>query len=238
LCLVMSPGALGRCDPPHVLLFGLGASMLLMIQLARVSGRAFATYAIAYAAVFVLFFEGVNLLVFYQISPKSVFTRHPLANLAQRFRSGSGTHHPDMTTLSALDRYPRLGLPFASFGDPAVEKYVVTRGKLDPEYYVAIVGIYSAAALERKLRDVGGMQYLLVPDTLLSSTSPPDPCASELAKLRQWFLYPAKLPCRAQPLDPLTTVQSFVADHYVAVEQVGSWSILRRLSKASTTSLD
>ena len=37
LCIVMAPGALGRCDPPHVLFYGMGASMLLMVRLANIS---------------------------------------------------------------------------------------------------------------------------------------------------------------------------------------------------------
>ena len=230
LCIVMAPGALGRCDPPHVLLYGMGVSMLLMIHLANISRRAFAAYAIAYGLVFIFLINVVNLLVFYGVGPKTVISRHPLRNLAQRFRYASGTSHADAKTLSALDRYPRLGLPFASFGDAAVEKYVVTSGKLDPEYYVAIVGVYSPAALERKLRDVGRAEYLLIPNFLRDDGSPPNPCGGYLKGLRQWFLYPVSLPCRADPLDPLASVKSFIADHYMPVEQVGSWWVLRRIS--------
>ena len=232
LCIVMAPGALGRCDPPHVLLYGMGVSMLLMIRLANISWRAFAAYAIAYGLVFIFLINVVNLLVFYGVGPKTVISRHPLRNLAQRFRYASGTGHPDATTLSALDRYPRLGLPFASFGDAAVEKYVVTSGKLDPEYYVAIVGVYSPAALERKLRDVGRAEYFLVPNFLRDNGSPPNPCGAYLKGLRQWFLYPAKLPCRADPLDPFAALKSFIADHYTPVERVGSWWVLRRISSS------
>ena len=176
LCIVMAPGALGRCDPPHVLLYGMGVSILLMIRLANISRRAFAAYAIAYGLVFIFLIDVVNLLVFYGVGPKTVISRHPLRNLAQRFRYASGTSHADAKTLSALDRYPRLGLPFASFGDAAVEKYVVTHGNLDPEYYVAIVGVYSPTALERKLRDVGRAEYLLIPNFLRDDGSPPNPC--------------------------------------------------------------
>jgi hypothetical protein len=234
LCLVMAPGALGRCDPPHVLLFGMGASMLLMTRLANISRRAFVVYATAYAAIFIVFIEVVNLLVFYGISPKTVLSRHPLANVAQRFRNASDTSHPDMATLSALDRYPRLGLPFASFGDPAVERYVITSGKLEPEYYVATVGVYSPAALERKLRDVGKAEYLLLPFDINSESKPStNPCAGYLKSLRQWFLFPAKLPCRANPLEPGGSVRSFIAANYTPVEQVGSWWVLRRINRAS-----
>ncbi len=239
LCVVMMPGALGRCDPPHVLFYGMGASMLLMIRLANISGRAFALYMMAYASVFIVLMQLVNLLVFYGISPRTLLSRHAVANVGQKLRSGSGTVHPDMATLSALDRYPRLGLPFASLGDPAVETYVLSRGQVEPEYYVSIVGVWSAAALERKLRDVGKAEYLLVPRGFRSFATfaplpPPNPCAGYLKSLREWFLYPAKLPCRAEPLDPLSSVKSFIVDHYVPVEHVGSWLVLRRIGSAST----
>jgi hypothetical protein len=232
LCIVIAPGALGRCDPPHVLLYGLGASMLLMIRLANVSRRQFMTYAVAYAAVFIVFFEMVNLLVFYGVSPKVLLSPHPLATVMTRLKAASATSHPDVTTLSALDRYPRLGLPFASYGDSVVEKYVITSGKLKPEYYVSIVGVYTRAALQRKLHDVEKMEYLLVPRRL-TRRGIRNPCAGYLKSLRQWFLYPANLPCRADPLDPEMALRAFIADHYRPVEQIGSWEVLRKVPTAS-----
>jgi hypothetical protein len=233
LCVIMAAGALGRCDPPHVLLYGMGASMLLMIRLANTFPRGFSAYAVGYAAVFILFIEIANLIVFYGISPQVVISPHPLNNVVQRLQGGSGTEHPDAATLSVLDRYPRIGLPFASVGDPAVERYVITGGKLDPEYFVFIVGVYNAAALERKLRDVGKMEYILVPNHL-PDWGGPDPCVGYLKGIRQWFLYPAKLPCRAAPLNPMMALKALIADNYAPVEQIGSWMVLRRVSGAST----
>jgi hypothetical protein len=239
LCVVMAPGALGRCDPPHVLFFGMGASMLLMIRLANISRRLFAAYAIAYAGVFIVLMQVVNLQVFYGISPPTLLSRHAGTNVGQKLRSASGTEHPDMATLSALDRYPRLGLPFASFGDPAVERYVLSRHQLQPDYYVSIVGVYDAAALERKLREVGKADYLLVPRRFGSRPgSSRDPCAGFLKRLQEWFLYPANLPCRADPLDAMTALRSFISDHYVPDRQVGSWLVMRRISSASTMRSD
>jgi hypothetical protein len=58
------------------------------------------------------------------------------------------------TFAARANYYPRLGLPFATCGDPSVETYVLSRGQLQPEYYISIVGVYTAAALEQKLRDV------------------------------------------------------------------------------------
>jgi hypothetical protein len=230
LCIVMAPGALGRCDPPHVLFYGMGASVLLMVRLANISRPAFVVYTIAYVGVFIVLMQAVNLVVFYGVSPRALLSRDAIAHVAEKLRSTSGTERPDMATLSALDRYPRLGLPFATFGDPAVEVYVLSRGKLEPEYYISVVGVYTEDALEHKLRDVGKQEYLLVPRTFESH----DPCADYLKSLRRWFLYPAKLPCKANPLDPGTAVNAFIAQHYIPIERVGSWLIFRRTTKAST----
>lgn len=137
--------------------------MLLMIRLANISRPAFAAYVMGYAGVFIVLMQVINLQVYYQIPPEVLLSREGIGRVAQRMRTVTGTSHPNMATLSALNSYPRLGLPFASFGDPAVERYVVSRGQLEPEYYVSVVGVYNAAALERKLRDVGKAEYLLVP---------------------------------------------------------------------------
>jgi hypothetical protein len=237
LCVVIAPGALGRCDPPHVLFYGMGASMLLMILLANISPRAFAVYAAAYVGVFIILVQVVNLQVFYRISPRMLLSPHVIANVAQKFQIATGTAHLDMAILSVLDRYPRLGLPFASNGDPAVERYVLSRYQLQPEYYVGVVGVYSAADLERKLQDVAKMEYLLMPGRFTSRAAA-DPCVGYLKSLQEWFLYPAKLRCRADPLDPMTTLKSFIADHYVPVKQVGSWLVMRRIDSASALQHD
>ena len=207
--------------------------MLLMVRLANISRSAFAVYTIAYAGVFIVLMQVVNLIVFYGVSPRALLSRQAIAHVGEKLRSAPRTERPDMATLSALDHYPRLGLPFATFGDPAVETYVLSRGKLEPEYYMSVVGVYTEAALERKLQDVGKAEYLLVPRGFDSSLSR-DQCDEYLRSLRRWFLYPAKLPCRADPLDPGKAVNQFIAEHYVPIERVGSWLVLRRISNTST----
>lgn len=234
LCVVMCPGALGRCDPPHVLFFGIGLALLVLIVLANVSRRGFAIYVSAYAGVFIILIELVNVRVFYGIPPRSLLV-HPIASFAEALPWSIGTEHPSTATLSALDRYPRLGLPYASFGDPAVERYVISRGQLQPEYYVAIVGVYDTAALERKLSEVGKMEYVLVPNRFVPRSTP-QACSDHLTELRRRLFYPANLACRAEPLDPGASLNSFIADHYVPVEKVGSWSVLRRMNQSPVSS--
>lgn len=204
-----------------------------MIWLANISPRAFAVYVVVYSMVFIVLMQVVNLYAFYGVPPEVLVSRGGLARVVQRLRTATGTSHPDITMLDALNRYPRLGLPFAGNGDPAVERYVLSRRQLQPEYYVSVVGVYTAAALERKLRDVGKAEYLLVPGGGLTSRGSSNPCAGYLKRLREWFLYPANFPCRADPLDPSGSLKSFITAHYVPIEKVGSWTVLRRISSAS-----
>jgi hypothetical protein len=236
LCILMAAGALCRCDLPHVLFYGMGVSLLLMIRLANFSRAAFTAYALAYAGIFIVLMHMVNLQVFYGVLPGTLRSSHGLRTAVRSVRSSVRAERPDEAKLAVLDRYPRLGLPFASIEDPAVDKYVITHGKLEPEYYIGIVGVYNAAALERKLRDVGKSEYLLVPSSF-ATLMPRNPCAEGLHTIQQWFFYSANFACRADPLDPFGEVNKFIVEHYVPVETMGSLVVLRRNSTSAAAVL-
>jgi len=230
LCVLMAFGALGRCDLPHVLFYGMGASLLLMIRFANVSRIAFAMYTLTYVGVFVVLMQIVNLQVFYRVPPRALKSRHGLADAVWKLRHWKGTDRPDMAQLSALARYPRVGLPYATLGDPAVEKYVVARKQVEPDYYLSCVGVYTPAALQRKLRDIRRSEYLLVPSHFATLDLSRNSCDEYLNDIQQWFLYSANFTCRADPLDPFGEVNKFIVEHYVPVEEIGSWVVLRRNS--------
>ena len=160
--------------------------------------------------------------VFYGLSPRELLSLHAVTHLRRAVHSATGTEHPSPGLLAKLNKYPQLDLPFATFGDPAFEKYVVLRGQLQPEYYMAIVGVYNQAALQRKLSDVRKAKYLLVPQGLVAESGS-NPCRDYLISLRRWFFYPAKLPCRAEPLEPTAAVRSFISKHYVEDERIDHW---------------
>jgi hypothetical protein len=230
LCVALAPGALGRCDPPHVLFYGMGASMLLMIRLSNMRQRfLFTTYLTAYGCVFFMLMQVINLNVFFKVTPRSLLSPNVAEYLTDKILSSSGTEQSDPALLASLDHYPRLGLPFATFGDPAIEAYVLSRRQLDPEYYISVVGIYTAGDLTRKFHDISNSEFLLVPRGLESASASQSLCDKYLEDLEKWFLYPAALPCRADSLDPIAAVQDFIAHHYTPVENFDSWVILRRL---------
>jgi hypothetical protein len=226
LCVVLAPGALGRADQSHVLSYGLGAAMLLLIVLATRSRPGFALYAAAHAFVNVGLAALVLLVQYYGVSPRKMLSRAGLAHVAAQVR-GAGTPPLDAALLSRLDRYPRLGIPFATYGNPRVERHVIARGRLAPEYFMGAVGAYTDAAQARKLRDVARHDHLLVPRGYETHWSR-DQCAAYLRELRASTLYPARLRCRAAPLDVDAAVNAFIADHYVPVERIGDWLVLDR----------
>jgi hypothetical protein len=75
-----------------------------MIRLANVSRRAFATYVIAYAGVFIVLMQVINLQVFYPLSPATLLSTHAATHVVDKLRTTTGTAHLDPAKLSALDR--------------------------------------------------------------------------------------------------------------------------------------
>ena len=230
LCVVLAPGALGRADQSHVLFYGIGAAMLLLIRLANASRRRFALYAGTFALVNVGLSAVVLLVQYYGASPRTLLSPAGPAHVLEKLRAGR-TPAADATVLSALDRYPRLGIPFATYGAPGVERHVTTGGRLAPEYYIGAIGAYTPAAQERKLRDVAGHEHLLVPRGYEVRWSR-DQCGSYLRDMRRSTLYPARLRCRATPLDVDAAVNDLIVERYVPVERVGDWLVLGRVGSA------
>lgn len=227
LCLVMVPGALGRCDPPHVLFYGMGATLLLMILLAQHWPRALPLYAAIYFAIFVIWMQLVNLRVFYNVKPQAFLSRRGIADVGRKFLHSSNVEQTP--ALSVLSQYPRIGLPFVTFGDPTIEEYIIRRGQLQPDYYVSVVALYTPAAVQRKLQELAQMEYILVPSGF-GVHALHDPCRELLVNLQEWFLFPFSRPCHVQPLDPTGEIDSFVSNHFVAVQNIGSSVLMRRVS--------
>jgi hypothetical protein len=230
LSVAMMPGALARCDPPHVLFFGLGPSLLLMARLANASPPAFIAYVSTYGLVFIGIMSVVNMNVFFGVSGRQLVFQPSatLSKLATRFQDNLAPR--DLSYLSALDKYPQIGLPFATFGcDKNAEDYLFAQHKVAPEYFVGFVGVYTQTDIDRKMHDVGQHEYLLIKeDQRLAKQD--NRCEDYLNSIRAWFNYRANLPCRSADLDGWGEVSQFIAENYQVVERVGSSLVLRRIT--------
>ena len=231
LSIVMMPGALGRCDPPHVLFFGLVVSLLAMLRAANLSPRAHRAYALAYVAVFIGMMQLVNLVNFFGLNPKELLLR-PLPTIRAFVAAQRAQLAPrDLGYLRALDKYPAIGLPFATWGfDDAAEDHLFAERRVDPEFYVAVIAVYTEADIARKLADVGRHEYLLV-DRNWDRPQEPSREERHVGNLRRWFLYPVRLRWLREDLDSDAAVATFIRKHYRAVETVGPSVVVRRVAE-------
>jgi hypothetical protein len=225
VCVLMVPGALSRADPPHVLFFGLGVSLLLFVHAASRSRPAFVIYAITYTAVVIVGSHVSDARVFYDVSFRSVRLRDLVAFVGRREVEMTGAQ------LDRLSAYPPLGLPFCSYGtDRRTMAYLWSRGQIDPEYYCGIIGVYREAQLARKLADTTRHDYLLVRKAWLE---PLDPCRRHVAIIRKSFVYDGSLQCRRDALEPDLAVSRAIVTHFRVAEELGPYVVMRRAADGS-----
>ena len=232
--VVLMPGALGRADPPHVLLYGLGPSLLLLLALANSkSARPLACFAAGYIVVSVALFNLVNLINFLG-PPVDQFARDPIGATRSFLAAQRAEFAPrDLSFLSELDKYPGIGVPFATYGpEHEVEAYLFRKRLLAPEYFIATIAVYTADDLARKIADVGPLRYLLV-SGVFQHPWKGDRCTERLRRLRRWYLYPARLACVREDLDSHGDILRFIAANFEPIERLGPVVVMRRVASES-----
>ena len=245
LSIVLIPGAFGRCDPPHVFFYGLGISTITFTLLANSGKKRFLLYSFAYVLIFLIGFQWSNSRVFGitfdRVLSKSFVLRavSKLGFDAERKKNAvrdaaMGKHNEGAGTLShfqALDKYPQLGLPFANYGtDKKTEKYLWSRKKIAPEYYMGAVGVYTEADLARKLQDVDRHEYLLLLEKYWRFHENQNTCGERLQYIRRSFIYPISLPCKQKPLDMHIEISRHIESSYQIVETIGEYVIMKRFN--------
>lgn len=224
ISVAMIPGALTRADPPHILFFGLGATLFFFVQAALHSRRSFVAYAVAFGLVFIGGVHLSNARAFYDLSLRDI---RP-AKLVALVR---GQSMPELTDpqLARLDAYAPLGLPFCSYAtDRRTMAHLWARGAVDPEYYCGIIGVYSEAQLARKLADTRRHRYLLMRKEWVRDIPKTDPCLRQVAVFRRSFIFPGPSACRRDALEPdLDLTRDILAHHHV-VEEVGPYVVMGR----------
>ncbi|HKW93342.1 MAG TPA: hypothetical protein VJX92_15715 [Methylomirabilota bacterium] len=223
-CVVTIPGALGRADPPHVLFFGLGISLLLLVRAAMHSHRGFGVCALVYVLVVVGGTHVSNARAFYGATLRSLHPRSILAFVRPQ--------EPEMTDAQRerLKAYPPLGLPFCSYGtDRRTMADLWSRRQIEPEYYCGIIGVYSEVQLSRKIADTTQHEFLLVRKAWLGQST--DPCRRHVAIIQSSFIYPGRLSCRRDALETDIAVIRAIIAHYQVVEEVGPYVVMRRAGR-------
>ncbi len=226
LSVILMAGALGRCDPQHVALYGLGVYAIALLVTARKGNRDFGAYAAAYALVCIAGLLLSNMVVY-------GLTRSWLRSVGQsayELVADSGQEHAASSDLYAtLDKYPVLGLPYGSYGyEKSVQRYVWSTKKLAPEKYMGAVGVYTEDHLRERLAELSSIPRILVGEMFLTLHENRDTCAEQKRYLKRAFLYPTAPACRQTAFDPNIELARFIAAHYRVVDRSGEYYVLER----------
>ncbi len=250
LILACAPGALSRCDFPHVIQYGFPLFLIAFSMFSQKSRRAFWAYASAYMLIAVLLFEWSNARYYGLSSAKiAVGAQRILATLhigrsgqqkavaASNHASPSPPAHPNSAGLTpkpfdfaSFDKYPALGLPYGSYGyDRALQNHLWQERKVAPERYMGALAIYNEPQLKEALADLSGIPYIVVQQNFLHLQElRSDPCTGSVQDLEWSLMYPFAPACVREPLDPNLEIAKFIAAHYRPVEQIGDYVILKR----------
>jgi hypothetical protein len=214
LCILLMPGALGRCDPPHVVTYSLTPAMLVMASLANRSQTLFRASSFAYAAVFIVAFQMINMWVFH-VTPMSI-----VAGLLKRPKS------PDF---HALEKYPLLASPFGTSGSSkALQNWLWSHRKVAAEYYLGGMGIYTWAQIQDRLTDLRRFRYAISDPSMRSLSGETDTCAVAQRYLRKALLHFSTLTCQHQAIDPNVVLAQFLESEYHVVEQGHGYVVWER----------
>ena len=200
VCLMMMPGALGRCDPYHVLLYGLVPSLLALAHLANTSLLGFRVLAGTYAICFLFLLPMINAWV-HGVGPRTV---------ARAFTSRTVVQ----PNLESLRKYDVLALPYGSYGyTKPVQQWLWNNRKVAPEYYLGGMGIYSSTDMTDRLNDLARFHYALILKSYhsLHVRSADEECGWHWNYLRKAFLYSWRKACVERAIIPDAEISEFLS---------------------------
>jgi hypothetical protein len=220
---MLAPGALGRCDPYHVLFYGLGTVLLAFIYLSgRGTKTAFRTYTVVYLLIFFVGLEMINVWVF-RLTPGIVRSW-----VVDTWRGRRATTEADLTPLLKFDQ---LALAYGSYGyNKPTQRWLWSHKKIAPEYYMGGMGIYTQSQMAERILDLGRFRHVLIHESYqnIHEQAIHEPCAADEYYLRKALLYPWRLTCVRFALDPDGQISRYLQTDYHVIETVGEYLVLEK----------
>lgn len=243
LCI---PAALGRCDPGHILFYGL-ALFLLFLREARDKPRD----RIAVLVAFFLAFPVAGQISFwnsYAYAVKEILTTYAdLRRVAHADKTVPAaiqrlSPSPDAPRvryskllpwnpeLLRLLRYPRLGTPMGV--SEQMDRFLKLTGQFIPEYHPGFYDdVLNKADIAQKIRDLRRMPVIVFAGTSLSDLAPFDEAAfvaEDNRALSRLLLFPLHLKMRNTPLGMKREVMTVISAEYAVREQIGPYFVAVR----------
>lgn len=234
LCMGLIPGALGRCDSGHVLMYGWPTMLAASAIISQKGGALARLCAVVWVFAFVIGGQ-TSLYLTYKDDLRPVWDATARQNQVRPYPPSFA---------SRLDRYTALRTPFVV--DSTTERYLQATGRFVPEYYRGLVDVFTQQDFARKLADMERGGELLVPAAQLAL---PTQMAARNATMdwahydraretfyRHLLLYPLSYQRRQTPFMPDLQLAQYLFTQYVVVEQFDEYVILQPKDHSSSPS--
>jgi hypothetical protein len=236
LSLGLMPGALGRCDPHHVIFYGLGLFVLAFLLAAHAGRIQFIGFAAAYTVVFICGLQWSNARVYGVTRAKVHLAGRTVYNaifdrkgVRDETPGGANTTAPK-GFYTALSRFPAIGLPYGSYGyEKQVQRFLWSTKRLVPEPHMGTVGVYTEADLKQRLSEVSLIPRIMILKSFLKLYEHRDTCLEKQNYLRISFLYPGAPPCLHAVFDTDIELSKYIEAHYRVLQRIGDYYIMERV---------
>ena len=242
------PAALGRCDPGHVLLNGLGV-LILGIAAAfygkslRLKVATVAAAAILFITTQISFWSHYDTLIANALTTRHVIeanrsdievgewqvqSRLSQDNIEMKFDWDKRL--PFTPDFLELLTYPSLATPLG-VGEDA-DRFLKVTGRYVPQRYVPpFISTFTPASVTRLLDELKKQDFLLIPESALSHLQP----MNTMAYGQYWsrflsglFVFPVSIPVVHEPYIPEAVIMRSITNEFEVEGKFRDYLILRR----------
>jgi hypothetical protein len=242
------PAALGRCDPGHVLLNGLGV-LILGIAAAfygkslRLKVATVAAAAILFITTQISFWSHYDTLIANALSTRHVIeanrsdievgewqvqSRLSQDNIKMEFDWDKRL--PFTPDFLELLHYPSLATPLG-VGEDA-DRFLKVSGRYVPQYYVPpFISTFTPVSVARLLDELKKQEFILIPQHDFSHLQPMNTVAygqSWSRFLSGLFVFPVNLPVVHEPYIPEAVIMRSIINEFEVENKLRDYLILRR----------
>ena len=248
ICIGMMPAALGRCDPAHILFFGIGAFITSLIFFSKLYKSFFNKYSFIFFVVFFLGYHLTDLLLYKEQFQVKIFKKleksvppNKLISISKNIASFLGdnpsTYENQVkkyleissnisANLYKLDRYSSVIAPYGT--NRTIYDYLKKRNKYVLEYYEGDSNVFTIDQIDKKLnkikKDSESVLLMPVERFYIDALSVNADHSEILTKL---FLYPFKLQVKNN-ITLEDKLVSYIKDNYEIVDSIDNYKIMIR----------
>lgn len=237
--------SLGRCDPRHVFMNGLGVFLIALACWSMLKPRAFTWAALVYGIVFLGSLQLSSWNTYQDFIFRAFDARERLNVWRERngeldwsaFGRASpiryGKLGPPAEDLRQLLAYDKIGAPFGC--EESVDRFLKFTGRNVTEYYPGpVIDVFRQPDIERKEADIQRMDTILVPANLFADRGRIDLgayAARESKYLTDAMVLPLQLTVRNPPFVAGPRVMEAIAADFEPVAKFRRYVIAKRKPK-------